>query len=384
MPEMNVGFEVRDGKPNLITPAHINLGLAIDAYTLRHSFGTWHYQTFGDIKATQQIMRHKSIRMTERYVRAAVAPVLQQSVDALDAAVAGLRAVVAEEGVHRAVGVRRKARVGDEQHARGAQREGDGALACCAHADGIGSLVATTRDDRSAGPQLLRGRGGEPAELPPGDAHGGEPRVEPGVDHFGGPRHPAAAVAVPGIRVDERLVRIEVGRQRTPHLRGELVHGRLAHLGQRGEQTSVNGIGHGHGSKRYRVLVTLRVYAPQRVLRRQRPHRRAAGRDRRRDERDQRRVRDRLKFAPLQAEVPALAPAKGHERREVGLGVEARRLVAAAVEQLLLLTDEAQVPVVEQDDLDVHPLLGRGREPLPVRPVPHRRSWNADRRHRHA
>ena len=30
MPEMNVGFEVVDGKPNLIKPAHINLGLAID------------------------------------------------------------------------------------------------------------------------------------------------------------------------------------------------------------------------------------------------------------------------------------------------------------------------------------------------------------------
>ncbi len=30
MPEMNSGFETRDGKPNLITPAHINLGLAID------------------------------------------------------------------------------------------------------------------------------------------------------------------------------------------------------------------------------------------------------------------------------------------------------------------------------------------------------------------
>uniref|UniRef100_UPI0030F46365 multifunctional oxoglutarate decarboxylase/oxoglutarate dehydrogenase thiamine pyrophosphate-binding subunit/dihydrolipoyllysine-residue succinyltransferase subunit n=2 Tax=Nocardioides sp. GXZ039 TaxID=3136018 RepID=UPI0030F46365 len=30
MPEMNVGFEFVDGKPNLITPAHINLGLAID------------------------------------------------------------------------------------------------------------------------------------------------------------------------------------------------------------------------------------------------------------------------------------------------------------------------------------------------------------------
>ncbi|MDP3891175.1 2-oxo acid dehydrogenase subunit E2, partial [Nocardioides sp.] len=30
MPEMNVGYDVVDGKPNLITPAHINLGLAID------------------------------------------------------------------------------------------------------------------------------------------------------------------------------------------------------------------------------------------------------------------------------------------------------------------------------------------------------------------
>jgi 2-oxoglutarate decarboxylase len=30
MPAMNVGFDVVDGKPNLITPAHINLGLAID------------------------------------------------------------------------------------------------------------------------------------------------------------------------------------------------------------------------------------------------------------------------------------------------------------------------------------------------------------------
>ncbi len=30
MPEMNVGFDVVDGKPNMITPAHINLGLAID------------------------------------------------------------------------------------------------------------------------------------------------------------------------------------------------------------------------------------------------------------------------------------------------------------------------------------------------------------------
>src|SRR5690606_36342946 len=30
MPEMNVGYEIVDGKPNLITPANVNLGLAID------------------------------------------------------------------------------------------------------------------------------------------------------------------------------------------------------------------------------------------------------------------------------------------------------------------------------------------------------------------
>ncbi|MDD9347855.1 multifunctional oxoglutarate decarboxylase/oxoglutarate dehydrogenase thiamine pyrophosphate-binding subunit/dihydrolipoyllysine-residue succinyltransferase subunit [Mumia sp.] len=30
MPEMNAGFEVVDGKPNLLQPAHVNLGLAID------------------------------------------------------------------------------------------------------------------------------------------------------------------------------------------------------------------------------------------------------------------------------------------------------------------------------------------------------------------
>ncbi|MCW2819845.1 MAG: 2-oxoglutarate dehydrogenase component, partial [Marmoricola sp.] len=30
IPDMNVGFDTVDGKPNLITPAHINLGLAID------------------------------------------------------------------------------------------------------------------------------------------------------------------------------------------------------------------------------------------------------------------------------------------------------------------------------------------------------------------
>jgi 2-oxoglutarate decarboxylase len=37
LPEMNVGYDVVDGKPNLITPAHINLGLAID---MKKSDGT--------------------------------------------------------------------------------------------------------------------------------------------------------------------------------------------------------------------------------------------------------------------------------------------------------------------------------------------------------
>lgn len=37
MPEMNVGYDVVDGKPNLIQPAHINLGLAID---MKKSDGT--------------------------------------------------------------------------------------------------------------------------------------------------------------------------------------------------------------------------------------------------------------------------------------------------------------------------------------------------------
>ena len=30
MPEMNNGFEIVDGKPNLVKHAHVNIGLAID------------------------------------------------------------------------------------------------------------------------------------------------------------------------------------------------------------------------------------------------------------------------------------------------------------------------------------------------------------------
>ena len=58
--------------------------LAISAYTFRHAFGTWHYAATQDIKATKEAMRHKSITMTERYVRAAVADMLQASIDRLD------------------------------------------------------------------------------------------------------------------------------------------------------------------------------------------------------------------------------------------------------------------------------------------------------------
>ncbi|HEX2311280.1 MAG TPA: tyrosine-type recombinase/integrase, partial [Vicinamibacterales bacterium] len=59
---------------------------AVDQYNLRHSFGTAHYGACRDIKATKEAMRHKSIRMTERYVRAAVDPVLEASIARLDAA----------------------------------------------------------------------------------------------------------------------------------------------------------------------------------------------------------------------------------------------------------------------------------------------------------
>jgi integrase len=59
---------------------------AVDQYNLRHSFGTAHYAACRDIKATKEAMRHKSIRMTERYVRAAVDPVLEASIARLDAA----------------------------------------------------------------------------------------------------------------------------------------------------------------------------------------------------------------------------------------------------------------------------------------------------------
>lgn len=58
----------------------------LTAYSLRHSFGTWHYQATHDIQATKAAMRHKTLRMTERYTRAAVAPALQESIATLDAA----------------------------------------------------------------------------------------------------------------------------------------------------------------------------------------------------------------------------------------------------------------------------------------------------------
>lgn len=61
--------------------------LAITQYTLRHSFGTLHYATSQDLKATKEVMRHKSLRMTERYVRGAVSAVLEASVARLDQAV---------------------------------------------------------------------------------------------------------------------------------------------------------------------------------------------------------------------------------------------------------------------------------------------------------
>jgi integrase len=54
-------------------------------YSLRHSFGTWHYAATHDVKATKEVLRQKTLRMTERYVRAAVSQAAFDSVAALDA-----------------------------------------------------------------------------------------------------------------------------------------------------------------------------------------------------------------------------------------------------------------------------------------------------------
>jgi integrase len=79
-----------DAHPNrLLKQAARDAGyphLAPDQYTLRHSFGTAHYAACKDIKATKEAMRHKSIKMTERYVRGAVSFVLDASIATLDAA----------------------------------------------------------------------------------------------------------------------------------------------------------------------------------------------------------------------------------------------------------------------------------------------------------
>jgi hypothetical protein len=47
-----------------------------------------------------------------------------------------------------------------------------------------------------------------------------------------------------------------------PDLGGELVHGRLAQLGQGGEQAGIGGIGHGHSWKRYRLAFAVRFFTP--------------------------------------------------------------------------------------------------------------------------
>ena len=60
--------------------------LAISAYTLRHSFATWHYAATRDIKATSKALRHKVLRMAERYVRGAVDEVLEGSIATLNSA----------------------------------------------------------------------------------------------------------------------------------------------------------------------------------------------------------------------------------------------------------------------------------------------------------
>jgi integrase len=49
-------------------------GLEATPYSLRHTYGTAHYRVTGDLKATKEAMGHKTLRMTEVYVEAAVQP----------------------------------------------------------------------------------------------------------------------------------------------------------------------------------------------------------------------------------------------------------------------------------------------------------------------
>src|SRR5262249_6337123 len=73
--------------------------------------------------------------------------------------------------------------------------------------------------------------------------------------------------------------------------------------------------------------------------------------------------------------------------REIRFVMETRRMRAAAVEELLLLANESEMPVVEQHDLDVDALLGgRGQfleihEQTAVAAEAHHRAlWLCERR----
>lgn len=50
-------------------------------YDLRHSFGTEIYRKTGDLKATKELLGHSSIKMTERYMLAAVSERRQRAID---------------------------------------------------------------------------------------------------------------------------------------------------------------------------------------------------------------------------------------------------------------------------------------------------------------
>jgi integrase len=64
-----------------LTAAKIAAGyphVELRAYDMRHSYGTLVYLETGDIKATNEALRQKTLRMTERYVEAAVSPMLKR------------------------------------------------------------------------------------------------------------------------------------------------------------------------------------------------------------------------------------------------------------------------------------------------------------------
>jgi integrase len=52
--------------------------LKLVPYDLRHCYGTLIYEETGDLKAVKEALRHSTLRLSERYMAAAVSPMLEK------------------------------------------------------------------------------------------------------------------------------------------------------------------------------------------------------------------------------------------------------------------------------------------------------------------